>query len=478
MAKSNSHLRLVALIALFLVSKSFAFDTPPYKSDHDSALQDSDEWLEWHGLDYHYNMDSWNLSSSEESDSDSQEGYSYDDSEHSHEPITIGTPTNTNASSSVDIEEKSQDKNETVAVAPTEQLNDTSENEVSSEVSDKVGSELQWASSATSTSKNETRKLLKGKASEEDYDPIVYWDQDGGSDDDDDDADFITNKNPEKLQELPTDNDEGANKLFNPEMYQELETLHQIQDNMLGEWTVLYADTNLPCIMFKGKISLIVPVSPAWSNREYVELDVPYDAKAFGSCNSLNNDYQQMVLKWNVTERNKTYLNTVNLGFGTNWTSEFSDLKVPEDQYALVAVTAAYYNGEVAEEGEDNGGDQDQGLVSYSVSDLTEFMTPINHSMSCFREKSILLGRMQLTFTDIQFEAFRPNLETLPFGDFMNSVLCETDEILVFDAVMTFIIWFWIGALFVVLVIFVVLLSLSYRRKAAHDGFGYKVLSA
>ncbi|ODM99446.1 hypothetical protein Ocin01_07232 [Orchesella cincta] len=473
-------------IVIFFVTKSGAFNVPPYNKEHDdgglSDKNNSDEWLDFHGLNYDYNMESWssrNGTSNEYTWSESEEGDSqYVDSDeyaelgHTKEPITIGTPTN---DSIIIVEEKSQDKNRTVEVPETKESN-----EKNGDVSSGVSIEVQWTSSATGTSKNETDNMAKEKFDQDiDYSSIVYWDQDGGPDNDDEDYSEVketpTTTSTEKVK-LPSDNDADADKLFNPEKYQALEALHQIEDAILGQWTVLYSDTSLPCIMLKGKISFIVPVSTSWTNRDYVELDVPYDAKASGSCELLTTGYQEIVLKWNVTESNKTYLNTLSLGFGTNWTSEYTDVKIPEDKYALVAVSASYYKGEVTEQSQNSTGDQ--GLASYDAHDLTEFMTPMNHSMSCYRERSIILGRMQLSFTDIQFEAFRPNLETLPVGDFQNSVLCSTDEIIVFDAVMTFIIWFWIGALFVVLVIFVVLLSLSYRRKAASGGFGYKILSA
>lgn len=276
------------------------------------------------------------------------------------------------------------------------------------------------------------------------------------------------------VDNLPTDNDQDSDKYFNPGRWDDLIRLHAVEDVFNNEWTVLHEDTRLPCIMLRGNIKLVVPMSPDSDNRVFVEIPVPHHAVASGSCQSPNNQYQEILLKWNVTipGRNEVYQNSVYFAFGSNWTSETPELNVPPDMYALIAVTATYYNGEILSSGEDKG------IRAYSVKDQLEFLTPRNKSMSCYQDKQIMLGDLHLVLSNIQLEAFRPNLETLSVGEFSTSVLCPNDENIVFDAIMTAIIWFWIAALFLVVGIFVLLLALGHRRRFSEEkgGFGYQIL--
>lgn len=279
-----------------------------------------------------------------------------------------------------------------------------------------------------------------------------------------------------QVSNVPSDNDLDVDKYFNPDRYRDQQKRKQIEDQITHIWTVQYENSHQPCIMLRGDIKLVVPVNPTWFNRDSVEIDVPAEAEASGTCQSLNNDYQEIVLKWNVTMAGgkKMYPNSVYFAFATNWTSEFDEMRIDENSYGLVAVTVVYYNGEI--------GGGDEGIVSYSVNNLAEYVTPLNESISCFKHNQVMIvGGMQLTLENMQIEAFRPDVETLTPGEFSRSVLCSSDEAYVFDVVMTYIIWFWIGALLVVLTIFVVLLSLGYRRRRCQEsngGFGYKVLEA
>lgn len=474
---------LLIVVAVFLTSTSA--DSPPKNPQNSS--DNKDDPIHWHGLDYEYGMFDH---STDQGGKPAPEGAAKVNATHHYQPHH--KPNKTSSSEewssysdeyddgwwgesyedygyyigqnkfSFNVTKKDEQATPKTAPPPPAEKNPDNLEIMPRPVPDPIEKKTPSTTAAT------TPKPPQQK----DDNNSEVWSDDPGDEDDG----LGKPEEDKKIYNLPSDSDIDADKYLNPDKYQDLLNAHQIQDHINRIWTVQYPDTHLPCVMFRGDIRLVVPVNPTWFNRDHVEIDVPHDAEVGGSCNSLNNDYQELILKWNVSipERNKVYQNSVYFGFATNWTSEFSDLKVPADKYALVAITAVYYNGEI--------GNGDDGLVSYSVSDLVEYMTPRNQSMSCYKDNQMLIiGSMQLTLSNMQIEAFRPNLEALTTGEFSRSVLCSTDEIYVFDAVMTYIIWFWIGALMVVLFIFTLLLALGFRRRrcqVAEGGFGYKVLQA
>jgi len=167
------------------------------------------------------------------------------------------------------------------------------------------------------------------------------------------------------------------------------------------------------CILLEGSFEFEI-----LSNPDPEQFTIPQSAIAEGTCLTLWGEYQDIKLSWEVQKNNQLHNFTLYLGFTSNWTSEYSSNFVSPEEYALNTVTVVYY-GRTHEES------TNYSLISYSVSDLAYFKTPLNHSYSCSPyTATVQIGGLLLSNSRLRFEAFR-NSNTLQFSP---DVTCQISQ--------------------------------------------------
>lgn len=211
-----------------------------------------------------------------------------------------------------------------------------------------------------------------------------------------------------------------ANKLDIVPVSKSLENSNNKKDlqNNIGFWTVMDHDSKSNCILLKGEINITLFFEEEES--KIINLSIPKEARANGTCFTLWEDFQDITLMWDdILDSNKT-TNYLTLGFTSNWTSEFTeDFAVTKDKYALNSIEIVIMNSQNSK--------NETLLFTVTLSDIIEFLTPKNHSYLCNPNQILDYRKVQLRVANFQVEAFRGS-SLGPSELFSSFVDCSIDN--------------------------------------------------